>query len=46
MAQEKRIRSVKERVFWFLYKILKAVVGLLVRAKIVKKRRVETIIVE
>lgn len=43
---EKRKRSIKERLFSFLYRIFKAVVGLFVKAKIIRKRKIETVIVE
>jgi len=46
MAQKKRKISIKERVVWFLYRIIRAVVGFLVKAKIIKKRKIETVIVE
>lgn len=46
MRVEKRKRSAKERIISFLYRILRAIVGFFVQTKIIRKRKVETVIVE
>lgn len=46
MGLEKRKRSIKERIFSFIYRLFRAIVGLFVKTKIIRKRKVETVIVE
>jgi len=46
MKLEKRKRSVKQRVFSFFYRILHAMVAFFVKVKVIRKRKVEKVVVE
>ena len=46
MQSEKRKKSMKKRVFLLILRVLRAIVEFFVKTKVIRKRRIETIIVE
>jgi len=46
MQSEKRKKSIRKRIFLFIFSVLRAIVEFFVKTKVIRKRRIETIIVE